>query len=240
VPEKEKQFMFNGRFWAEHFKRVFSKQIIHFCAAFETRFLPTFDSLEAEAEQVSEAEWERLGQVVDPEYADQEQLAEQAQEAGVEYYMLMDGVRQAIINLAVAALYHLFEQQLLLFHRREVLHPTEEDDKNLMKIDVFKARLSAAGIEVTSLSAWPKIEELRFVANAIKHAEGTSADRVRQLRPDLFTHPQLSQSPVFSSPSMSYIYMPLAGEDIFLKVSDLKLYRESLLEFWKEFGLAIQ
>lgn len=237
--EKEKDFMFNGRFWAENFSGVFSKQIIHFCATVETRFLPTFDNLEAEAAQASEDEWARLGRVVDPENTDEARLAEQAQAAGVDYYLSMDSVRQALINLAVTALYHLFEQQLLLFHRREVLHPAEEDDKKLMNIGEFKARLSAAGIEISSLSAWPKVEELRFVANAIKHAEGASADKVRQLRPDLFINPHLHQTLIFAS-SRSHVYMPLAGEDIFLTVNDLKGYSEALLEFWKEFGAAIQ
>lgn len=219
---------------------MFSKQIIHFCDAVETRFLPTFDSLESEAEQASKAEWERMGQVVDPEYADESQLAEQAHEAGVAYYMSLDSVRQTLINLAVTALYHLFEQQLLFFHRREVLSPDEEDDKKLLNIGEYTTRLSAAGIQVEALSTWPKVEELRFVANAIKHAEGASADKVRQLRPDLFTHPQLRHSPLFGSMQMTPIYMPMSGEDFFLSISDLKMYREALLEFWEEFGAAIQ
>lgn len=229
--------MFDGRFWAEHFSRVFSKQITHFCVAVETRFLPTFESLEAEAQQVSDTEWERLGHIVNPEYADESQLAEQAYEIGVEYFMSMDGVRQSLINLVVMALYHLFEQQLLLFHRRQVLHPTEENDKKLINTAEFKARLSTAGVEITSLSAWPKVEELRVVANTIKHAEGTSADNLRQLRPDLFNRPQTRE---FTSSSMSHVYMPLAGEDIYLTVADLKGYCEALLKFWKELGVAIQ
>jgi len=234
--------MFDGRFWAGYFRRIFAKQISHFCAAVEARFLPTFDSLEAEAEAAKDAEWERLGQIIDPEYADEATLAEQAHEVGIDYYMSMERVRQTLINLSVAALYHLFEQQLLLFHRRQVLHPKEENDKDLINTKEFKTRLSVAGLQIETLKSWAKIEELRVVANTIKHAEGTSADKLRQLRPDLFAHPQTRGTTGFDSLSMSRVrvYMPLAGEDIFLTVADLKAYCTTLLEFWEEFGAAIQ
>lgn len=232
--------MFDGRFWADHFRLIFTKQISHFCAAVESRFLPTFNSLEAEAKQAEDAEWERLGQFVDPEYADEETLAEQALNAGIDYYSSMDAVRQTLINLSVASLYHLFEQQLLFFHRRQVLHPREENEKELIKIKEFKTRLSDAGLHIETLKSWAKIEELRVVANTIKHAEGSSAEKLRQLRPDLFTHPQLRDTAGFDSSSMSRVYLPLAGEDIFLTVADLRAYCTTLLEFWEEFGAAIR
>ena len=93
--------MFDGRFWAGYFRTIFAKQISHFCSAVETRFLPTFDSLETEADQAADAEWERLGQFVDFENADEVQLSEQVQDAVIDYYMSMDAIRQTLINLSV-------------------------------------------------------------------------------------------------------------------------------------------
>jgi hypothetical protein len=36
---------------------------------------------------------------------------------------------------------------------------------------------------------WARIDELRLVANSVKHAEGPSAQQLRELRADLFQNP---------------------------------------------------
>jgi hypothetical protein len=50
-------------------------------------------------------------------------FAEQALQQGCYYYQALEGFRQSMVNLTAAELYHLFEQQLLLFHGTQVLHP---------------------------------------------------------------------------------------------------------------------
>ncbi len=55
-------------------------------------------------------------------------FAEAAEQAGVSHYLLLDGIRQGMLNLFAAALYHSFEQQVMRFHRKQVLHPGEEND----------------------------------------------------------------------------------------------------------------
>jgi hypothetical protein len=41
-------------------------------------------------------------------------------------------------------MYHFFEQQVIYFLRKEVLHPMEENNTALMKVEVFKIRLHFA------------------------------------------------------------------------------------------------
>jgi hypothetical protein len=231
--------MFNGGFWADHFRHVFAMQINYFCDAVETRFLPTFDDLEEEADKVAEEEYDRLYDLADPDYFDDGDIAEQADDAGTDYYLSMEGVRQALLNLSVAALYHLFEQQCILFHRREVLDINERNDVSLIKIKVFEKRLCSAGVNIRDLGAWQQIEELTCTANAIKHAEGKSSEKLRQMRPDLFRHPMAREETEVGSVSMSPVFMPLAGEDIFLTVTDLNKYRKAVLDFWEQLGAAI-
>ena len=61
-------------------------------------------------------------------------LAERALEAGLEYYEMIFGVQQTLLNVCTTSLYHLFEQQVIFFLRREILRPTLENQKNLLKI----------------------------------------------------------------------------------------------------------
>jgi hypothetical protein len=170
---------------------------------------------------------------------DMNEIAENAHEAGLDYYQAITNVHQGIINLSVAALYHLFEQQLLLFHRRQVLHPSEENNISLIKLDEYKKRLSDGGLNLENLSSWPQVDELRLVANSVKHAEGKSTERLSKLRPDLFENPILKDEALNWLASSPNVYMPLGGEDVYLTIIDLDLYRSALLSFWDEFGDAI-
>lgn len=232
--------VFNSGFWAHQFKNVFQKHIVAFREAVLNRLLPTFEEIDKEAEAVSIQEWENPSIDFDPEYFDEGDLAARAEEAGMDHYFTLQSIEQTILNLSISALHHIFEQQLLLFHRREVLPIGQEHEKNLLNIPELKKRLTEKNINLEELSTWPKLNELRLAANTIKHAEGKSADELRALRTDVFTHPSVGTIPELSKYTSSKIYMPLSGEDIFFTQDDIKNYCSSILLFWDEFGEALQ
>ena len=76
---------------------------------------------------------------------------------------------------------------------------------------------------------------MRLVANTVKHAKGKSAVELRKIRPDLFKNPILKKFEFFKIPINSRpLFMPLAGEDIYLSIEDLKNYGETIVKFWDE------
>jgi len=154
-------------------------------------------------------------------------------------YLLLDGIRQGMLNLFAAALYHAFEQQIMLFHRREVLKPAEENDHALLTLSEFQSRLARSGVDIKTFSSWAKIEELRLVANAVKHAEGNSAKRLHTLRPDMFQNPHLDQLGLPKTRN-SRIFQPLVGEDLYVSLTDIHDYCETLTTFWQELSDAMQ
>lgn len=192
--------------------------------------------MEVEAEIAAEEEWQKMMNQAAGEYVNAGTLAEQAQEIGISTYLTLEAVRQSIVNLAAAALYHMFEQQILLFHRRQVLHPSEENIQKLINMKEFKKRLSDTGIDYETLPSWKKVYELRLVANVVKHAEGRSAEELRTLRPDLFEHPALREKSLLKRMGTPAVFMPLAGKDIYLTTDDLNAYQTSLCNFWEEFA----
>jgi len=225
----------NVEYWINS---VFCKQITIFCDSFISRIWPIFDQIDSEAEEIAAKEWKRLGIFPLDEYSDMGDLAERAIDVGLEYFKAWDSVRQTMINLIVAALYHLFEQQRLLFHRKQILQPTEENNPRLITLYEFEKRLNTLDINIKTLPSWNKVNELRVVANVVKHAEGPAAKELKKLRPTLFTHPKLKKYPI-SAPLEGVqpsVYMPLAGEDIYLTIDDIENYRSALLSFWREFG----
>lgn len=232
---------FNADFWSRFFRESFVRQIEVFCDVFESRVLPVFANVESEADEAAEREYDRIGSLPggdDGPVLDMADAAELAQEAGLAHYEMLMATRQTFLNLAVTALYHLFEQQLLVFHRRQVLHPAEEHDPKLStRVDVFKVRIEAAGIGLASFPTWSTIEELRLAANTIKHAEGASAKLLREFRPRLFSPPTVHDTLLEST--VGTVDQPLAGEDIYVTVEDYRRYRDGLLSFWTDFGEAI-
>ena len=230
----------NIGFWERFIRTKFIKEIELFYESIEGRLLPTFDSIEKEAEEHSQTEWDRLCSSCFSPDIDPGDLAETAEEAGIDYYKMLSGIKQTILNVAATAFYHLYEQQVIFFLRREVLHPALENDPQLMKVTVFRDLLLSKDVDVSAFAAWNKIEELRVVSNAIKHAEGASATALRKIRPDLFVHPMMRRQHEieFMHSQFHEVYMPMAGDDIFVIQNDLIEYKNALVSFWNELILA--
>lgn len=233
----------DARFWSSFFRESFAEQIHTFCEVFEERVLHVFSNAETEAEEAAEREYQRLGSLPSGEYGpeiEMEEAAESAQEAGLAHYEMLIAANQTFLNLAAAALYHMFEQQLLVFHRRQVLQPSEEYDQKLSTdLGAFFKKLVAGGITVNALPAWAIVEELKLAANTIKHGEGQSARRLRDVCPRLFTPPTLHGTQWETTYFHGTVSQPLAGTDIFVTTDDLRRYRYALTAFWAEFGEAI-
>lgn len=231
----------DGCFWSDHFNRVFVPQINAFSDAITNRLLPTFVDIEREADDFTRKEYERLSNLPSNGNNDMAVIAEEAQEAGVAYYQVMENTRQCLINLVIVGIYHMLEQQLLFFHRRQVLKPAEEDDISKIEFSEFKKRLATEGrVDIESLKSWPKINELKLVADSVKHAEGRSSEELKKLRPDLFASPCLRPYGSLKSPFAPKVYLPLSGQDIYLTVDDLMAYQSAVVSFLKEFADTIR
>jgi hypothetical protein len=172
----------------------FKTTVAYFAKTLKKKVLPAFEDISAEADEVEEEAFERLGRSVDPEWYDPADCADAAHDAGISFYIMADGMRQGITNLFAAGLYHLFEQWFLKFHRRELLSYREEGNLSLLSWGEAKKRLlENYGINVEGFASWPKVSELRLLANTVKHADGLSCQELKCLRPDLFVSPRLEK-----------------------------------------------
>ena len=221
----------NRQYWEECYQKKLIKQISKFYEVIQNRIIPMFDNIEEEAQKVQDDEWGRICSSPGDPDKDLGDYADDARDVGIEYYIILSGIKQAFYNISAASLYHLFEQQLSFFLRHEFLPPSVRvqgglvDDKKLKK-DIF--------------SSYPKINELRLVANVVKHAEGGSAEELRKIRPDLFSDPDRRELiPSDSDFQTKSLFLPLAGEDFYIRMSDINEYKDSLIHFWEEFGKEI-
>lgn len=175
-----------------------------------------FNGISAEAEDYSRRMYDSYLAVPGSQTGfDLADLAEEARDHGADYYVMLESLRQAMINLLAAGLYHLYEQ-----HRKK-----------------FEHLLTQRGMVVPdfcSVPTWEKVEELRLLANAIKHADGPSAKQLRQRRPDLFLHPSdrgTAMEELYGKHGRA-IEHPLGGADLYVGPEDLCDYREAVRELW--------
>jgi hypothetical protein len=231
----------NHLWWEGYFERVFGAQVRTFVSAVQHKLLPAFDDINKEADKVAEEEYERLGSMPADEYSgyDLADAADSAFNAGLVYYELMSGVKQGIVNVLAVSLYHLFEQQIYSFHRKELLNIYEEHDAKLFTWKIVQQRLQEHAIDITAFSSWTKIQELRLAANTVKHAEGPSSKDLQALRPDMFLHPDLDPNFMNTINNPGPVYNPLAGDDFYVTMKDFIAYADIILLFWKELSEAM-
>jgi hypothetical protein len=179
---------------------------------------PVIANLSKRADEIANAEFARLGRqpAGDDFDGDMSQAAEAAHEKGQAYYDTMNSIQQATLNLFAAGLFHLLEQQLT-----EVCHDGAFDEAppKESRLEVVASwYCKHFGLHFSALASWPKVNQLRLLANAIKHGEGSSARELRILRPDLFQDPairKLMPDLVAMLPPLQ-LRLPLAGEGIFV------------------------
>lgn len=128
---------------------------------------------------------------------------------------------------------------MLSFHRREVLHPGDRNNSRLLTLKDFQQRLLALQVDLNQFNSWPKLTVFRYLANAIKHAEGPAAVELKQLRPAWFIYPAFRNDEMSGLLGTTSLYEPLASEDLFIDVEDLDPLVEAASEFWQELDNAL-
>lgn len=208
---------------------LFLPQITALREAIFNRILPAFDRLDAEAKEIEQEAWEGFNRHAG-EDDDPASLAEAAFEQGLEHFEIVSSTLQTIMNVFAVGIEHMFEQQRHLLSFR-TLNDYEPDSR---KREVgFRALLAEHGIDASRFPQAAKLEELHCVANVAKHAEGRAAARLRELRPELFTHPSIREGPLGRLPPPWGVNSTLIGDDLFVEPDDLRHYLDAVKAFWE-------
>ena len=234
----------DGNHWSIWIRKVCIPEIEWTRRAILEHMLPSIPDPATEADKTSDAIY--YGDTENFSFEeDMCSLAEYAENQGMEVYDRLNSVRQASANMATVMLWHLLEQQMLVFHTRQVLTMHEEqaalqntkERKKLFQLEEFHARLDAGGCSMKSLSTWSKVHELRLVANTVKHGSGPSSDELFKIRPDLF-YPNCDTQEHNSRPCL--LRKPAAGEDLYVTEQDIAAYFEAAISLWQEFSIQIE
>jgi len=209
-----------------------------FLKTYDEKVVPIFSTLDIESETIADQKYNDLGRYFDPERDDPEDYAEMAWEAGLEHYESMSLMQYNMRLMWISTLYQFWEQQVRKFLFEEVTRTHQFLDKNgntilfssfcAKGIDEIKEVFNEFGQDIMKLNSWLKIEELRLLANVIKHGDGWSASRLKLLRPDFFESE-------FASTDLLDLYKTTLGERVLnIEDSEYKIYCDAIILFWYE------
>jgi hypothetical protein len=214
-----------GRYEADYIRDHLVRQLRFYDATFNSRVFPAVADPAGEARRAAEELWGSL--MSRPGEGDPGADAERAGDREQDVYQSVQAMHQIILNLFTAGLFHLFEQQAATLY-------CEWTGKNEGGLGALTSwLLKTLKVDVKSCPHWQRVDELRLVANVVKHAEGHSAQDLRAVNPLLFDHALLRQPEYSGIPKTQMpVREPLAGDDLFLIKEDYDAYVGVLVHFW--------
>jgi len=139
------------------------------------------------------------------------------------------GLSQGFENLLFVHLYHLVEQQAATIARSDGAlefkfgpHP-----------QLWQAVYKKFGVDVTFMNSWPQIEELRQIANTVKHYNANDSTRLKQLHPKWFASEDAAPS-IRLNPKAFPVEYALTGIDLQMRPEDYRAKIEAVVNFWEE------
>lgn len=232
--------MHNSIFWKARFRDDFIPAVRRVEDVFVNRILPTFATIDSESEALTQRLWEEaMAEPYNGDGPDEGDIAAAVEDAGISHYIGLKGMEQGLLNCCALFLYHLYEQHLMIFHRKELLDWREQHDSILFTHQQIHKQLELAGVDVKTFATWPKLEELRCLANTIKHGEGKSSQELLASAPQLFMSPALKGIPLYDMASSGRVYSPLVGDDIFVTPEQIGEYANTIERFWLELSAAL-
>ena len=216
----------------EETKEYLKAEIAAYVEIYFQKLLPVFEDIENEADKKSAEFYNKFMSM--PAYddcIDPASIAEEALEIGIEHYSYLKLGKYHLIATWHTTLYQLWEQQSRLFLFREMSHVFNIDFKTFCTngIDDIKKKFKDHNVNIENLSCWPQVDELRLLCNVIKHGDGSSAKKLRDINPDLFKKPDLFNK---ESQMVELCKTTLLEETLNIDQNTLLCYKDALLSFW--------
>lgn len=217
----------------EHYRQLYRDQIDRLVDTLTVRLLPTFESVHAEVEAIQrEAYRANNERANDGNWLDPQTAHDAAFESSIMHFDIVLDLRQGLQNMFAVTLYHLFEQQVRVFHVHVLNHKPLKFGP-----DVLKAWDKTLPDPVLTTEQRSGLDELRLLANTVKHGDGASAQELYTAAPHLFLADY--EQDALDDPTVIVhkpdIRTPLFGQDLFVRLDDIHRYRQLLNGVWSAY-----
>lgn len=198
------------------------------------RIQPIFANAEKEANDYRDDLWNKVINSTCSEEdvaVDPSDYIEFVQDKALERYEMLSLMHYRNIGMWIECLCQVWEQQIYSF----VIHEAKQEGIVYSVSDMQKGFAFAKEVfeehqqPFDQMRSWNKIKELRLLVNVLKHAEGDSEKKLRQLRPDYFTQNICGKK----YDLMSMYHTSLLESTLKMQEQDFIKYYDVLVDFWK-------
>jgi hypothetical protein len=156
-----------------------------------TRLLGQYENMEAEAKDAAEAWLSSMSNNFNPDTQDPSDFYESANDAGIEFYQLLNDMKKNTYLSVVAGMYHEWERQFRDWTVSEISHWHRGDNVRSRSWSIHTGELfkfyKRFGWDITAQPYYSKIDACRLVVNTYKHGPGSSMDDLKLKYPEYFT-----------------------------------------------------
>lgn len=224
------------RYRAEWWIRRSIQDLDNYAKVFTDRVVRAFENVNVEAEEVRDEAYASACANSNPEWDDEASICEWAEDQGADFWITVKDVRQGVINLMVAGLYHFLEQHADRLMDDNGLPEPKAPQSQKYHFDRLKDHLKELKVDITGFASWSVVDELALVANTVKHGEGPSKEKLRKMNPNLLAVQDPSGHRGLPGTIRS---LPLEGQGLYLTEDDFCRYHSALVLFWDELAEAL-
>ncbi len=144
------------------------------------KLYPLFHDVDAEIEKEMAEVEDNLSRHFDPEWDDPADFYDMLYDKSIDYGISLCEINGYVALLSIAGLYHLWERRATEFLIREMARCWKEELLKITTFDDIRHNFLDYGIKLENFNFYSNLNELRLVANAVKHGDGQSLDELRK------------------------------------------------------------
>lgn len=215
----------------EPFRQSLIKSHSFYVEQARKRLLSQFDDIEAEADHAAKEWLDQSGKYFDPDRHDPGDFYEKANDVGIEFYELLNDMREQTRLSVVAGMFHEWDKQLRDWLAREIQHWHRGDNvtSKVWSADFGQIAdlLESFGWKLRTADYFRMLDACRLVVNVYKHGEGKSLHDLRASFPEYLDDPFKDFGVTLSDTRHR--------DHTHLKISDdqFQAFADAILAFWR-------
>ncbi|NMW21774.1 MAG: hypothetical protein HKK67_09115 [Chlorobiaceae bacterium] len=193
----------------------------------QKRLLSQFQNIEEEAEKYSREWLNQHSPMFDPDRYNADDFYDQATEEGIEYYEMLEDMRNRTRLSVISGMYHEWDKQFRGWLTKEIefWHHGNEAKSVIWKKTFYPLMdfLEAIGFHVKSMPYFTSLDRCRLIVNAYKHGDGDAFTHIKKLYPE-FINESMNDS----------LYIDMSDHtDLVVSDAHVEEFSKAIIDFWE-------
>ncbi len=194
------------------------------------RLLSQFQNIEEESDKYSEEWLNQHSANFDPDRHSPDDFYEQATDEGIEYYEMLDDMRNRTRLSVISGMFHEWDKQLRGWLTKEIefWHHGNEVKKVIWSANFSDLMefMQGIGCQVKSLPCYASLDRCRLIVNAYKHGDGAAFNYIKKQYPEFIQQ--------FDNPMNASWFIDRSDHtDLVVSDAHVDEFSKAIIDFWE-------